>query len=344
MRHLGRKWDHPVLAGRHVQPVDPAPIGRQHGLSIGCERIAGDQVAGEPRFLLVALDGQFQPALLATGQVADSQPGLIIDASTIDELGPVGREDRTEAAAEGLGDGVLVAGRPITTRDLGQRKIQVIIRIKHFLAFRVIEMLTILGGDGADGVYPLVGLGVRLRLALGDRNAGAAADVVHQKLEGPPGELWLARNEHIVALGRPRRRGEQALLVLGQWPRIRPVGIGDPQVLSAFPVAGERDQFAVGRVARLTVERQTRHDRLGLSSGDRDGVQVSQQFKEDCLAVRRDIERDPGSLFRRELDRSVRLERKALGLFLGLVLLLLGVRLLLAFRLVLSAQRGRRDQ
>ncbi len=127
LRHLRRERDHPVLAGRNVEPMDLAAIGRQHGLSVGREGIAGDQVAGVPRLLLVALDRQLQPALLAAGQVADPQPGLVVDARSIDELGPIGREGRAKGAAVGLGDRVFIAGHPVATRDLRKGKMQVVI-------------------------------------------------------------------------------------------------------------------------------------------------------------------------------------------------------------------------
>ena len=83
LRHPGRERDHLVRSGLHVEPVDLAAISRQHRLAVGRERIARNQVTRVPRLLLVALNGELEPALLAAMQVADPQPGLVVDARSI---------------------------------------------------------------------------------------------------------------------------------------------------------------------------------------------------------------------------------------------------------------------
>ena len=58
--------------------------------------VAGDQVAREARLLFVALDRQLEPALLARRQIADPQPGLVVDPRAVDQPGAIGREERAE--------------------------------------------------------------------------------------------------------------------------------------------------------------------------------------------------------------------------------------------------------
>ena len=112
---------------------------------------------------------------------------------------------------------------------------------------------------------PVASAGVGLGLALGDLDARAALTWYIQSSKSA-GELALASDDDVIAVGRPGRGGELDLLVLAERLRIGAVGLGDPDVLCAAAVADEGDQFAVGREARLAVEGQAGGDLLGLAA------------------------------------------------------------------------------
>ncbi len=129
------------------------------------------------------------------------------------------------------------------------------------------------------------------------------------------------------------------MLVLRERSRRRAVDVDQPQVVGAVSIAHECHALAVGRIARLTVERHARREGLRFAPLDRQRVEVANQVEKNRLAVRRDIDRDPGSLVGRELDRPVRLERQTMGLLPGGLFLILFAGLLFVFSLLFH--RGR---
>ncbi len=187
MRDPHRERDHLVGIAIDVEPVDLAAVCCQHRLAVGRECVARNQVAGEPRFLLISLDGQLQPALFSADQVADAQAGLVVDARPVDQLAAVGRERRPKRTSMGIGDRVFITGRAIPTHHLRQRKIQVVIGVEELVSLGVEEVLPVFRGDRADSVRIVVPGRIGLGLALGDLHAGAAANVVHPELKGIPG-------------------------------------------------------------------------------------------------------------------------------------------------------------
>ncbi len=169
-----------------------APVRRQHRFAIWHESVTRHQVARVTRFLLVALDRQLQPVLFARHQVANAQAGLIIDASSIDELRTIGRDGGAKAAAQRVGDGVFVARLAIAPRDLRERKIKVVVGVKELLPLGVIKIFAVPGSSGPDGVRVIVTIEAGFRFPLRDLNARAAANVIHPQLERTPGKLRLA--------------------------------------------------------------------------------------------------------------------------------------------------------
>src|ERR1041384_6394473 len=101
-------------------------------------------------------------------------------------------------------------------------------------------------------------------------NAGAAFDVIHPQLGAADWELSNASCNHVVSVWRPDRRSELALFVLAELFGIAAVGIGDPHVLRTAAIAAESN----------------------------------------LLPVRRNIQREPRALIRREFDLAPRFERQ----------------------------------
>ena len=118
--------------------------------------------------------------------------------------------------------------------------------------------------------------------------------------------------EDVLAVGRPLRRVERLLSLARELDGVPLVERHDPQVGGAAAVGDEDDAFAVGTEPRLRIERHAARERRRFAAGDRNGVEVAEMVEDDRLAVGTDVERQPASDVRGELDRALGLERQAL--------------------------------
>ena len=68
-------------------------------------------------------------------------------------------------------------------------------------------------------------------------------------------------------------------------PRVRSVGIGQPEVLIPAPVAHEEDACPVRREDRLQVERHPARDACRVTARPRDRIEVAEQIEDDRLTI-----------------------------------------------------------
>ena len=101
-------------------------VGGDDFLAVRSEGVVGKEVAGEERFLIVALDGIFEPVLLAAIEITDAESGFGFGAGGVDEKLAVRRDLRTHGAAGRIGDGVFFAGDEIAADDLREREDDVV--------------------------------------------------------------------------------------------------------------------------------------------------------------------------------------------------------------------------
>src|SRR5260221_4426098 len=150
--------DFGVGAGGDVDAMNFSAVGGEDFLTVGSEGVVGEEVASEERFLVVALDGIFEPVFFATFEVADAETGFGFDPGGIDEEIAVGRDFGAHGAAGRVGDSVFVTGDEIAAEDLGERESYV---VKTFGIFSsgVIEKVAVFGEWGAEGVEPTAGGG-----------------------------------------------------------------------------------------------------------------------------------------------------------------------------------------
>src|SRR5205085_4417047 len=117
-----------------------------------------------------------------------------------------------------------------------------------------------------------------LELGIGPLDQGDAVadsgDVVEPDLAGAERALrreMLARR-YILPVRAPRRRVEQAEILARDLAGAAAVRVHHPDIVADAPVRGEGDELAVGREARLHVERQPGSDPPWRPAGDRHGV------------------------------------------------------------------------
>src|SRR5579863_1349142 len=102
--------------------VNFSTVGGDDRGAIGSEGVAGKEVAGEERFLIVALNGIFEPVFFAAIEIADAETGFGFGARGVDEELAVGGDLRTHGAAGSVGDGVFLTGNEIAADDLRERE------------------------------------------------------------------------------------------------------------------------------------------------------------------------------------------------------------------------------
>ena len=137
-----------------------------------------------------------------------------------------------------------------------------------------------------------------------------AVDVVHPQAVsavaprrcGDVGPL----HDQVLPVRRPSGRRGTGVQVRKDRPRVGPVCAHDPEVVLPLPVGDEGDPLAVRREARVVVQGDTRVLRqvLGVAPFCGHAIDVAQEIEDDPLTIRRDIDGEPGSLVRREFDRS----------------------------------------
>src|SRR5258708_35100165 len=87
-------------------------------LAAGKEGVAGKNVAGKERFLVVAGDWILHPAVFAGFQVAQTQAGFRFVASDVENLLAVGREHRAKRTLDLVDEVIFVASLAVPTGDV----------------------------------------------------------------------------------------------------------------------------------------------------------------------------------------------------------------------------------
>ena len=143
------------------------------------------------------------------------------------------------------------------------------------------------------------------------------------------------RHKNVIPVWRPARRSKLVVGIFRDLLHAAAVRMHDPEVFAALAVGNKRDPLSIGRKLWLAVERHPAIDQLCRSAFDRQRVNVTEQFEHNGFSIRRNIQREPRSLVRRELDLSRGLQRQPLLLVLFLVLLFVFLFLLILSRGVL---------
>ena len=289
---------------------DLAAVRRDQRSRVRGEGAAGHQVAREARLLIVVLHRVHEPALVARRQVAQPQPRFGVVARRIHEPLAVGGQHRAHGAAVEVGLREDASGLPVVDGELPQGILEVVAEAPAMPAHP--DVARVAAERGAERVHR--GHAGTRRRQLHHAGARAAVLVVQPQLVGAAEHATGARRDDVVAVRGPHRRGVQLVAALGERLGVRPVGVADPDVLTAAAVRQEHDVLSVGRVPGLRVERGPGGDARRGPAGDGHRVQVAQQLEHDRLAVGRDIEREPGAFVRVELDlASAAASRSSLG-------------------------------
>jgi hypothetical protein len=107
-----------LLACLDVDAMDLASPCDEDIFAVGREGVAGQEVAGEQRFLVVALHRVLEPVFFRSFHVADAEAGLSFVAGAVDEFVAVGGNHRAEGAAGRVGDNVFFSRDAVAARNL----------------------------------------------------------------------------------------------------------------------------------------------------------------------------------------------------------------------------------
>ena len=136
-------------------------------------------------------------------------------------------------------------------------------------------------------------------------NAFAPVTRIHPQAGSAAAALGGRASHHDeAAVRRPRRLPGTQRLALEHRPRIRPVGVHQPEVVLSATVGNERDRRAVRREAGVEVHRYAAAlgQRNRLAARCRHPVDVSEQVEDDPFAIRGDIDRHPRAFAGGEFD------------------------------------------
>ena len=299
------------LARRDVDAPDASVPGVQDGPPVRGEGVSGEQVAGESGLLLVALHRPGEPPVRAGVQVAKAQSRLRFVPRRVHEPRTVRGQERTHRAARGVGQRVLGALAQVPARDLPERQPQAIPEAPVLAC--VVEVSAVRGIDRSQRIGTLGHGHVAAGFRPGDPHAPAAVHVVRPDLERAEPPLRLG-DDDMGPVGRPGGGSELGLgASAADLAELAAVRVGHPDRFAAVPVADEDDALAVGREARLRVERHAARDALRATALDGEGVEVADRLEDDAGPVRRHVERQPRDRVRLEPDRALALQREVRG-------------------------------
>src|SRR5690606_13217380 len=224
------------------------------------ERHPRVHIARGDGLLLVALDREGEPPLLARPEITDPEPGLRDVAGRVDEPPPVRRERRTEGRAVPERLRPYLPRLPIEDGELVVPHRRVVLPAAR---------------PPGEPDLPRVGAERRARRPERGRlpdqlDPRAALDVVEPELALRAAAL--ASHDDVLPVRRPLRRLVRRVLALRDLDRVLQVEREDPDVLGAITVRGEDDPPAVRAEAWLRIERHPPRQRCGLAARDRDGV------------------------------------------------------------------------
>src|SRR6185503_1451191 len=296
---LRREGNLDGLAGRHGQAPDPAVVAGDEELRVRRERGLRIHVAiaGAAALAVVALHVHLQPVVFTGRQVDQLQCLARVVARGVDEPLAVRARRRAERAFELVGADeqatvVAIELRDLVRADDARRAAQRGVRIVVGAGLVFDRRRSQSRAHGAANVHP-----ERLRVLAerrtedrrrrrgrrawcrwrarsaaraGHLHTGAAALVVHP-------ELGALCRDHVLVVGRPRRRHVVLALGGGDGAGVRAVRVRHPDVLRAVAIADEDQLPAVGREGRLHVVALPAGDAGGLAAGDRQSVEIAEQ-------------------------------------------------------------------
>ncbi len=299
LRDLGGEGDIARLSAAHVHAPELALGPDHHRLRI--RRPVEVRIGPEdrPGFLLVVRQAVPDRTHLARGQVQLVQHRLVADALDEGQRAPVRRGLRTHRAAGAGDDGLDLAGLAVEPPDRVDQPVHVAVVVEGAARAHVLGEIHV-AAVGRDRRFALVLLVV---LALGQLQAGAAAAVVHPQLaraqRAAGSEMFTS--DQVLAVRRPVRVVEQAEIFLADRGGAAAVGFHAPEVVAAAAVGGEGDLLAVGREARLHVPGRAAAQAPGLAAACRQQIQVAEHREHDLLAVRAQVQVQPGAFVGAEL-------------------------------------------
>ena len=293
LRLLDVEWDLRHRTALDVDAVD-FPGGPEHDRSVvGDPGDVGVDAVHCPGFLQVAVQPVVEWPVPARFDVVQEQDRLEAHASHESQPESVGggrRPHRAPGAGDERLDHAVLAIEPQDPVDLGVGVLVVL----EALAGRGVPAEVDVAPVGREGGLAQILLVIG---ALVELQPLAAAPMVEPDLaraqRAARGEV-LARGDELP-VGTPRRIVEQAEIFLGHGRGVRAVPLHDPDVVSAAPVAGERDRLSVGAVARLHVPGESAGQGRGLTAADGHDIDVAQQIEDDLPAVGTHVEVHPGA-------------------------------------------------
>jgi hypothetical protein len=309
---LGGERDPAGVAAGHVHPPQAALRPDHHRFRIRGPAVAGIGAEDRPGFLLVVAQAVPDRAHRAAGQVQHVQHRLIAHALDEGQLLAIGRGLRPDRAARRCDQRVDLAGLAVQALDRVDHPVRVLVVLERRRGADILGEIhmTPVGRDRRFAEVLLVVLALG-QLQASRRTALFAAGVVQPQLAGTEralrGEMLAADEE--AAIRRPRRRIEQAEVLLAHLHCVGTIGIDAPEIVAAAAVGGEGELAPVRRPARLDVPGRPRGDPRGRAAADRQQVQVAEQRERDAAAVGRDVDVHPGAFVGAEgdgLDRPVR--------------------------------------
>ena len=164
-------------------------------------------------------------------------------ARDVENATAVGQEHGAHATAELIDQDVFVAGFAVTPRDLPERELRFVGEAAY--AMRVVEIFSIGGSGDAEIIELLAAPDHGRGLGFGDLHARAALEVIHPDFKRVDAEAGF-RHENVLAVGRPVRRSEFGVGILGGLFRLGAIGLHDPDVFAALAVGEKSDPLAVG--------------------------------------------------------------------------------------------------
>src|SRR5690606_4796987 len=296
----GAERDVGGVAAGHVHLPELALGPDHHRLRIRRPVVVRVGAEDGPGFLLVVREAVPDRPHGARGQVQHVQHGVLAYALDEGQRLAVRRGLRPYRAAGAGHQGADLAGLAVQALDRVDQPVHVAVVVELAVRADVLGEVDV-AAIRRDGRLAQVLL---LVLALGQLQAGAAVAVVQPQFaraqRAGRGEVLAA--DQVLAVRGPVGAVEQAEVLRRHLHQVAAVGLHAPAVVAAAAVGGEGDLAATGREARLDGPGPAGADAPGLAAADRQQVDVAQQGEGDALAVRAEVQVQPGALVGAEAD------------------------------------------
>ena len=308
--HVRGEWDLAVRAGSEIEFVQFSIDGNDYR-TLARDSVAWKRILRAETFLIVTRNFAAQPTLAAGFEIAHAQARDGIAPGGVEQLLAVGREHGAQSAAVFRSKRIDLAAIAVVALHLPLTEFGVVsVPARHC---GEVDIFTIGRKCGASNAAC-----TRVGWTLGDLNPAPAILVEQPKFGSAKIRFQrissVAPHGDVLPIGRPRRRTEHVLLILGDGARFGPIGIHDPDVVAASAVADEYDLLAVRRVARLIIPFHSGSKGLERPARDRQSIKVTEHIDKQRFAIGRYVNGHPGSFIGIEFDGAFGFDYQRLGL------------------------------